>query len=73
MEVKIGIQHAPRELVFETSDEATAVEKQVTEAVAKDGTLTLTDARGRKILVPASKIAYVEIGGGVSGRVGFGN
>ena len=33
--------------------------------------LTLTDSKGRRIIVPAAKIAYVEIGGGVAGQVGF--
>ena len=33
--------------------------------------LTLTDSKGRKVIVPAAKLAYVEIGGGVSGQVGF--
>ena len=35
------------------------------------GVLTLTDSKGRQTLVPADKIAYVEIGGGVAGHVGF--
>ncbi|GAB3785013.1 DUF3107 domain-containing protein [Nocardioides ungokensis] len=71
MEVKIGVQHAPRELVVETDDTAESVEKVVAEAVASDGVLTLTDSKHRKIMVPASKLAYVEIGGGVAGQVGF--
>jgi len=71
VEVKIGIQHAPRELVVDTSDSAEAVEKLVSEAVSADGVLTLTDSKGRKVVVPASKIAYVELGGGVAGQVGF--
>ena len=33
--------------------------------------LALTDSRGRRSLVPATKLAYVEIGGGVAGQVGF--
>ncbi len=71
MEVKIGVQHAPRELVLETDQDAETVQKQVAEAVAGSGVLTLTDSKGRQTLVPADKIAYVEIGGGVSGHVGF--
>lgn len=71
MEVKIGVQHAPREVVLETNATVEEVEKQVTEAVSGSGTLVIDDVRGRKILVPADKIAYVEIGGGVSGQVGF--
>jgi len=33
--------------------------------------LTLTDTKGRRVVVPGERIAYVEIGGGVSGQVGF--
>lgn len=71
MEVKIGIQHAPRELVVDTDESAEAVEKLVADAVTGDGVLTLTDSKGRRVIVPASKVAYVEIGGGVAGAVGF--
>jgi hypothetical protein len=71
MEIKIGIQHSARELVVESSDSADDIEKAVSAAVSNDGVLTLTDAKGRKVIVPAGKLAYVEIGGGVSGQVGF--
>ena len=71
MEVKIGIQHAPRELVVDTAETAEAVEKMVADAVGSEGVLALTDAKGRKIIVPASRIAYVEIGGALAGQVGF--
>ncbi len=71
MEVKIGVQHAPREVVLETNETVDEVEKQVTEAVKSQGTLAINDIRGRKILVPGDKIAYVEIGSSVIGQVGF--
>ncbi len=71
MEVKIGVQHAPRELVLETDQDEESLQKQIAEAVAGSGVLTLTDSKGRHTLVPADKIAYVEIGGGVAGHVGF--
>jgi hypothetical protein len=71
MEIKIGVQHATRELVLETSDSVDDVEKQVAEAVKNSGTLAINDTRGRRILVPGDRIAYVEIGGGVVGQVGF--
>lgn len=71
MEVKIGVQHSPRELVVETNESADGVEKIVADAVASDGIIALTDSKGRKIIVPAGKLAYIEIGGGVSGQVGF--
>jgi hypothetical protein len=71
MEVKIGVQHAPRELVVDTADSAEDIQAALDKALADNGTLALTDSRGRRVLVPARTIAYVEIGGGVSGQVGF--
>jgi hypothetical protein len=71
MEVKIGVQHAPRELVVDTPDSAETVEAALNQALADGSTLAVTDSRGRKVLVPARAIAYVEVGGGVSGQVGF--
>jgi hypothetical protein len=71
MEVKIGVQHAPRELVVDTADTAEDVEKALNEALVDNSTLALTDSRGRRVLVPARNIAYVEVGGGVVGQVGF--
>jgi len=43
----------------------------VTEAVASGGVLVLSDSKHRKIVVPADKLAYVEIGGAIVGTVGF--
>ena len=71
MEVKIGVQNTTRELVLEITDDADKVEKLVSEAVSGDGVLALSDTRGRRVLVPASRLAYVELGGGVAGQVGF--
>lgn len=71
MEVKIGIQHAPRELIVDTDTSADDVQQLLSDALGSDGVLSLSDARGRRIVVPAAKIAYVELGGGVSGTVGF--
>jgi hypothetical protein len=71
MEVKIGVQHAPRELTVDTTDSAEDVEAALTKALTDGGTLALTDNRGRRVLVPARAIAYVEVGAGVVGQVGF--
>ena len=71
MEVKIGVQHAPREIVVEVDSSADDVEQLVSQAVDSSGVLTLTDAKGRKGIIPATPISYVEVGGGVSGQVGF--
>ena len=71
MEIKIGVQHAQRELVVESSATADEVHKQVADALAAGGVLSLADTKGRTVLVPVEKLAYVEIGGGVAGHVGF--
>lgn len=71
MEVKIGIHQAQRELVVDVNEDIETVEKLVTEAVATDGLIALTDTKGRRVLVPTARLAYIEIGGGVTGMVGF--
>ncbi|MEU0658766.1 DUF3107 domain-containing protein [Streptomyces lavendulocolor] len=73
MEVKIGVQHAPREIVLESGLSAEEVERAVSDALAgKTQLLSLTDDKGRKVLVPTDRIAYVEIGEPAKPRVGFG-
>ncbi|QBR91929.1 DUF3107 domain-containing protein [Nocardioides euryhalodurans] len=73
MEIKIGVQHVTRELVLETNESSDDVQKKVAEAVSGsgDGILSLVDTKGRQVLIPAAKLAYIEIGGGVTGQVGF--
>ncbi len=70
MEVKIGVQQANRELVVDTDLSAGDVEKAVASA-RESGLLTLTDSKGRTVIVPSDKLAYVEIGSPSAGQVGF--
>ena len=73
MEVKIGVQHAPREIVLESGQSAEEVERAVADALSgKAQLLSLSDEKGRKVLIPAEKIAYVELGEPAVRRVGFG-
>ena len=73
MEVKIGVQFAPRELVLESAQDPADVEQAVTEALTGDsGLLSLVDEKGRRVLVPTDKLAYVEIAEVEIRRVGFG-
>ncbi|MEU6087919.1 DUF3107 domain-containing protein [Streptomyces sp. NPDC047085] len=73
MEVKIGVQHAPREIVLESGQSVDEVERLVAEALAgKSQLLSLVDEKGRKVLVPADRLAYVEIGEPTVRKVGFG-
>ncbi|HPX37749.1 MAG TPA: DUF3107 domain-containing protein [Mycobacterium sp.] len=74
MEVKIGVSDSPRDLAFNSSQTPDEVEALVKAAISKGGAelLSLTDDKGRRILVQASKITYIEIGAADKGRVGFG-
>jgi hypothetical protein len=73
VEIKIGIQSVPRELVVETKSSFEEVQRALAAAVAEGGVFTLGDDKGGRILVPADKIAYLEIGGSEPRRIGFGN
>ena len=71
MEVKIGVQHAQRELVLDTDTTAEDIESRIADALAGNGVLRLTDTKGRAVVVPADKIAYVELGSPSASTVGF--
>ncbi|HVF75721.1 MAG TPA: DUF3107 domain-containing protein [Acidimicrobiales bacterium] len=76
MDVRIGVIHTPREIEVELSDDTDhdALAAQVEEALStQEGVLWVTDRRGRRVGVPAARLAYVEIGSpGDERRVGFG-
>jgi Protein of unknown function (DUF3107) len=73
VEVKIGITDSPRELVFSSAQTQDEVQELVNNALGKDaGVLNVSDEKGRRFLVHADKIAYVEIGVADVRRVGFG-
>jgi DNA-binding MurR/RpiR family transcriptional regulator len=73
MEVRIGVKGAPRELVLDSAQTADDIQEAVDKAL-KDGTptVTLTDDKGRRIVVATDKLAYVEIAESEGRRVGFG-
>jgi hypothetical protein len=63
---------APRELVVETVTSASDIEQALSSALA-DGTLfVLNDDKGKTLLIPAAKIAYVELGMPEQRKIGFG-
>ncbi|WP_441250367.1 DUF3107 domain-containing protein [Kitasatospora sp. McL0602] len=73
MEVKIGVQHAPREIVLDSTQTAEEIESAVAKALEGTAKLfTLTDEHGRRVIVPAERLAYVEIGEPSVRKVGFG-
>jgi Protein of unknown function (DUF3107) len=73
VEVKIGVQSIPRELVVETPSSPDEVERSLLTALTNGGMFVVRDEKGGKVLIPAEKIGYVEINGSEQRRVGFGN
>jgi DNA-binding MurR/RpiR family transcriptional regulator len=73
MEVRIGVKGAARELSLDSNQSSDDIQKAV-DAALKNGapTVTFTDEKGRRILVAADKLAYVEIAESEGRRVGFG-
>jgi hypothetical protein len=73
VEVKIGVQHANRELVLESEQSPDEVQQAVADALSgSSALLQLTDDKGRRVIVPADRLAYVEIGEVSIRKVGFG-
>lgn len=72
MEVKIGIADVPREVTVRTETTADDVVQALSTAVEGGGLFELTDAKGRRVVVPASRIAYVDLGAADERPVGFG-
>ena len=72
MEVKIGVQYAPRELSVSTDEEPQAVLALLDEALKNDSVFTLTDEKGRTVAVPAARVAYLDFTSDVGRKVGFG-
>ena len=72
MDIKVGIQHVNREVVVDSPETAKDVEQAFREAQADGTVLRLTDAHGRQVLIPADKIAYIDLGEENARRVGFG-
>jgi hypothetical protein len=72
VEVKIGVQFANRELVIDTNLSSDEIEAEISKALTGEaGVLSLADTKGRRVLVPSEKLAYVELGAPSVGQVGF--
>ncbi|NNE11692.1 MAG: DUF3107 domain-containing protein [Ilumatobacter sp.] len=75
MDVRIGVTQAPRELNLEVDDGDRDDLKSRIDAALSGATdvLWITDRRGKELSVPASKIAYIELGSPDGDRrIGFG-
>ena len=71
MQVRIGVQSVPKEVVVETSMTPEEVEQTLTDALADGSLFVLRNGRGSRVVVPADKLAYLEIGESEVKSVGF--
>jgi len=75
MDIRIGIVQSMKELDVELPEDANRdkIMKEVEAVLGSDKVLWLTDRKGRRVGVPAARIAYVEFATPASERVvGFG-
>lgn len=76
MDVRIGVVQSPKEIELELPEttDAGEITAQVEAALGSEsGVLWLTDRKGRRVGVPAGRIAYVELNTSTDERrVGFG-
>jgi hypothetical protein len=73
MQVRIGVQYVPKELVVETGQSADEVQQALADALNEGHSLfVIQDERGGRVVVPADRLAYLEIEESESRQVGFG-
>jgi hypothetical protein len=78
MDVRIGIAQSSQviEVSLAEDTDRDAIKEQVEKVLSKAdrvGVLWLTDRKGKELVVPVDKVAFVELGTSVaSQRIGFG-
>ena len=72
-DVKIGISDTTQEINFECASTQAEVIAKVNEAIKSSSVLSLSDTKGRELLVPSNKISFVEVGESSDRKVGFAN
>ena len=72
MQVRIGMQSVPKELVVETALSPDEIEQAVADALAEEAGVFALKSKNGRVVVPAAKLAYVEIAESDAPSVGFG-
>lgn len=74
MQVRIGVQNVPKEIVVETDQSADEVQEALAGALAEPrGVFVLKDRRAGRVVVPAERVGYLEIAEDERRGVGFGS
>jgi hypothetical protein len=72
VDVRIGIHNTARELSLETSKSVAELQQLIEAALGSEGSvLSLTDDKGKTVLIPSRQLAYVELSGPGARKVGF--
>ena len=72
MDVRIGISDISRELQVRTTSSADEIAAALDEALTNNSTFELADDKGRRVIVPVTKLAYLDLGPDEGRPVGFG-
>lgn len=72
MDITIGIRNVSREITIDVDMSADEVAAAVADAIAAGTPLSLTDTKGRGLVIPTDALGYVLTGSGEARRVGFG-
>ena len=74
MELRIGVVHTPKELSIELDGTADEIVGTIDKALSEGTAIVwVTDTKGRRIGIPAERIAYIEVDEDADNkRVGFG-
>jgi len=73
MEIKIGIADVTRETSIDADQTVDEVVKAYSDALSQpNGLLRLADSKGRHLVVPATRVAYLDLGSPEHRPVGFG-
>jgi hypothetical protein len=69
--IRIGLNDSQQELNFEIAENSKMVSEKVKAAMTKGELLILVDLKEREVIIPGSKINFVEIGEVIARKVGF--
>lgn len=71
LEIRINVTDTAREIILESDTTRDEVIAAINLAMSENSPLILTDHRGRQVIVPSSKIGFVEIAAPTERKVGF--